>query len=493
MPLPANRRQFLQGAMAGAGALGAAACSAPPSLDLDGPPNFLVYMPDSLRADFLGCHGGTSWCSPALDALAQRSYVFERCFAQCCWTKPSVASIFTGMTPQVHKSAVTPWRAPKGASVLPRMLHKQFTSLGEAMQQLGYRTACFQSNPHPREEFGYARGFDYFELEVNEKAPFQAMKVSRWLEQERSEPFFLFVHQIDPHGPYEPDAADFHETHGVTRREAIRTISKEDLDRVLSWQMAYKPENANNMRSARRDLPGLSTAGNRYLQMLYEAQIRRADNAFGYLLQQLDEQGVSERTVVIFISDHGEAFGEHELFAHGNTLFMEELHVPMVIHLPGQHRGVRFRHVNALFDLYPTCVALAGGQPDSGLMAMPLLDSEGALIAERGRAVFAEWDSPGPQVDIWSNTMITADYSFVHHRAYENPEMFAGFDLKRDPGQLEYITRDKLEASFRWSRRLQKYHEQLERIRRKADRTGPPEMMKGDEAYEEELRALGYV
>jgi arylsulfatase A-like enzyme len=488
---PCNRRQFLTGALASAAALTGVACSGRPSYD--GPLNFLVYMPDSMRADSLGCYGGPSNCSPVMDELARNSFVFDSCYAQSSWTKPSVGSIFTGMTPRVHKAATTPWRAPEGDSVAPRMLRNQFTTWAESMQALGYRTACFQTNPHPREEFGYDRGFTDFFLEVNQQAAEQAGHVRRWLTENGGEPFFAFVHQIDPHGPYTPYASDFLETHGEPRHRVAEAVSKNDLERMAAWRQAYMPDHADEMTAARRALSDMSTEGIRYLRMLYEAQIRRVDRALASILHQLEAQGLRDRTVVVVTSDHGEAFGEHGVFGHGNTLFLEELHVPLIVHVPNHGRETRVPAPVALYDLYPTCLALAGGQPDSELMAQSLLDDSGTLIVPPDRAIFAELDSPSSDGDLWGKTMIEDGRVTTQMMIHDKPELFMAHDLEADPLQQAPLPPQVLEESNGWQTRIEQFHRRVERHRKIAARLGPPETAVTPESYEEELQALGYV
>src|SRR5690606_10496365 len=104
----------------------------------------------------------------------------------------------------------------------------------------GYRTASFQSNPHPREEFGFAHGFDLYHFSVNELAGPQVQQFEGWVRQAKHEPFFAFIHQIDPHGPYTPSARDFLDTHGMLRQHAADRVSREDLQRIAEWTHAYE-------------------------------------------------------------------------------------------------------------------------------------------------------------------------------------------------------------------------------------------------------------
>lgn len=484
-----HRRQFLAAAAASTALAATGGCQSQPRSD--GPPNFLVYMPDSLRADSLPCYGGRSNCAPTVDALARRSFVFDRCYAQSCWTKPSVASLFTGLTPRIHQSASTPWLAKEAFEISPRRLQPQLTSWAESMEALGYHTACFQTNPLIREEFDYDRGFDDFELTTSLRALDQAREVNHWIGEHGSDPFFLFVHQIDPHGPYRPYPADFLAAHDAFHHDVVDGISEKDFERIQAWNNAYEADAP--IGDARGELPNLSPEANRYLRMLYEAQIRRADNALASILETLERIDQRDNTVIVFISDHGEAFGEHGMFFHGNSLHIEELQVPLLIQVPNQRRSVRVPEVTGLFDVYPTTVALAGGQPESGMMAQALLDADARLIAEPNRSIISELDSPGPENDIWSVSMIEKEGSIIRFGSYHEPVRRAAYDLTQDPMQQHPVEQAVLEASEEWQARLQRFEDQIGRHRSMALETGPPMTAEQPEGYEEELDALGYL
>ena len=485
-----NRRTFLAASVAGAAALGASGCTRRPALD--GPPNIVVYMPDSMRADALGCYGGSPSCSPVMNQFARRSFVFEACYSQSNWTKPSVASIFTGMTPRVHKASVTPWRAPGGFEVEPRMLRDQFTTWAEAMQSLGYRTACFQTNPHPRDEFGFDRGFEHFRFEVSEGPDQQMLAFQKWIGESPGTPFFAFVHQIKPHGPYQPAAANFEAAHGIPRHEISLDLPPENARLISEWALGYEANSGVELSDAHNNLRELSPEGLRYFRMLYEAEIYGVDQAFATLLDTLEEHAMTDNTAVVLTSDHGEAFGERDYFGHGNFLFHEETRVPLLVHLPGQRRSVAVKSPVALFDLYPTAVALGGGQPSSDLMSKPLFDDTGALIAKPDRAVFAEMDLPTPDRDHWSQTMIQGKRSLMRMNIGEEETVF-GFDLARDPGQTKRLEMAQLEKSAHWRQMIDDLDRTIETHRKRAAESGPPEFSTRSDEYEEELRSLGYV
>ncbi|HEY8020748.1 MAG TPA: sulfatase, partial [Thermoanaerobaculia bacterium] len=164
------------------------------------PPNVVVYLVDTLRADRLGCYGSARPTSPAVDAFARGATLFERAIAQSSWTRPSVTSVLTGFGPLAHGVTTLDDRLPDAATTLPEML-----------RAAGYRTAAFSTNPQVSAGTGLAQGFDDFELiGGNARSDAVNRRVLGWVDAHRAHrgrsPFFLYVHTIDPHAPYEPTA-----------------------------------------------------------------------------------------------------------------------------------------------------------------------------------------------------------------------------------------------------------------------------------------------
>ncbi|MCP4036968.1 MAG: sulfatase-like hydrolase/transferase, partial [bacterium] len=172
-------------------------------------PNVILIVVDSLRADYLGTHGFAGDVSPAIDQLASESIVYENAVAPSPWTKPSVASLLTGLDPLTHRvvdhndmfwSSVD---ASHKADALP----EQAYTLTEALRDHGYETAAWVTNPWlNRASLGFTQGFDHFWSESgNADEVFQ--HVEQWLEtRNTSRPAFLYLHLMDVHGPYQSTA-----------------------------------------------------------------------------------------------------------------------------------------------------------------------------------------------------------------------------------------------------------------------------------------------
>ena len=167
---------------------------------------------DTLRADTLGAYGAIRVETPAIDRLAEGSTVFERAYAPTPWTKPSIATLLTGLSPSVHGLTA----GFHDNDPLPPTV----TLLAERMREAGYETGALGFNPYCATTADFRRGFrDFFVLPhddrtlpteltqgVRQADPTDAIAglADRWMEQQQDRPFFLWLHFFDPHVPYRP-------------------------------------------------------------------------------------------------------------------------------------------------------------------------------------------------------------------------------------------------------------------------------------------------
>ncbi len=314
-------------------------------------PNILLFLIDTLRADRVGAYGSTRGLTPRIDALARQGIVFERTTAASSWTRPSTATILTGLPPSVH-----------GANRLDRRLPPAVRTLAEVLRDAGYRTGGFSANAHITAQSGFAQGFDRFEF-LDELARGDALgrRALAWLDESAAQdpaPFFLYVHAIDPHAPYEPPE-------DLRRRFAGKVPSG-------SGSLAKVEEIYRALDRRRPEARGLVAQ----MAPLYDAEIAGIDRSFGALLDEMDRRGRLDQTLVVVISDHGEEFGEHGGLGHGKTLYREVLDVPWVVRLPGQTAARRVRTPVAHLDVMPTILAALGIPAGAGLRGIDRLSAE---------------------------------------------------------------------------------------------------------------------
>lgn len=347
------------------------------------PPNVLIYLVDTLRADHLGCYGYPRPTSPAIDAFAAESMVFENAYAQSSWTRTSVASLFTGLHPSTH-------------AVLGRnhALSEEATTLAEMMRRQGYATAAFVTNRSVSERFGFAQGFETFEyMNLPNDLPGQHIgadtvhrAIATWFDQPRRRPFLLYVHTLDPHAPYQPPEKELRtlapQVRPPTLEPAVRTALEDYHGRVAGSVSA--PVEAGSLtwiRALSRQLVAVEPAMVEDLVSLYDAEILFNDQRFGELLASMKDLGIYDDTIIVFVSDHGEEFHDHGGWLHGQTLYQEQLRVPFILRLPGGPEGLRFEHPAQHIDLLPTLADLLG-------LALP--------PGVQGESLAARWRDPRP-------------------------------------------------------------------------------------------------
>jgi arylsulfatase A-like enzyme len=373
-------------------------------------PNVVLYMIDTLRADHLGAYGYPRPISPAIDAFAAGATVFSHAFAQSGWTKSSVASMLTGLHPLSH-------------GVVERMdvLPETVRTLPEMLSEAGYETFGITTNPATAGDAGFARGFDrYVQLFGGEAAvPFVAQpseKVDealfRWLgSRDGSRPFFAYVHTMDVHEPYLPPAA-WRQRFAARAEPALCRPGPRDVAAALAAR------------------PGLSRDGLRdNFAALYDAQIAHTDSQFGLLLKRLRELGLYDKTVIVLVSDHGEEFLDHGLFAHGHSLYQEILHVPMIVRWPdGKYAGRRVESAAQHVDLLPTILAAAGVQVPAAYPGMDL-----RLLAQLGTPVEREVSSDLSLAGTRISSLVAGGmHLLVRDRPNAGTELY---DLRRDPAE----------------------------------------------------------
>jgi arylsulfatase A-like enzyme/uncharacterized membrane protein YbhN (UPF0104 family) len=348
-------------------------------------PNLILVAADALRADYLPTFSDEAKAeTPALAAFATDSLVFQHCFAQASWTKPSFATLFSGLYPEAHTATTK-------TSALP----SDVTTFVEALEAGGYYTKGFANNPNITATFNFHQGYtDYVDLEPHRHlgATVSASKLTiyevirrlkrkvvvtnfyqpaevvtkqalTWLDgQERPSdtPFFLFLHYMDPHDPF----MDW-ENPGVGY--ARRNNSNPDKDTFL-----------DKMRHA------------------YCLDIEHMDKHLGALFDGLRQRGLYGDTLILFVADHGEEFYDHEGWWHGQTLYDELVHVPLIVKLPGNAlAGTANTDLARHIDVAPTLLHFAGVAKPEAMTGMTLVDGAGVFTNNGITYTYAENDFEG--------------------------------------------------------------------------------------------------
>jgi arylsulfatase A-like enzyme len=333
------------------GALGVVCCGG----SLEARPRVLLVTVDTLRADHLHSYGFPLQTSPNLDALATESVVFERAIAAASSTAPAHASIMTSKYVREHSVGYL-----NGGSVLD-----DARTLAEVFREAGYRTAAFVSNDVLRRRTGLDRGFEVYDDELRKRLPRRMLfervaedtteSALRWLGSIGEAPFFLWVHYIDPHGPYDPPP-------GFLGRFKLGPIPGERPLPVLSDVSGY------------RGIPDYQAIEGLSLPSEYESryadEILYADHWIGRLIEAVDS--MPGEAIVLGTADHGECLGEYErYFVHFWTTTPENAHVPLILRAPGLP-AERRRELVSHVDVMPTLLELAGLEPPANLSGIPI-------------------------------------------------------------------------------------------------------------------------
>lgn len=342
-------------------------------------PHVVIYLVDTLRADRLGTYGYNRSTSPNIDALGEAGVVFEQASAPAPWTLPSVTSMFLSQLSCEHGVTVDRDRIADGTKPLAVL-----------MKELGYETASFHANPYAGKMTGLDRGFDVSRL-VKQEALEEA--VGEWLESRQGKPFFLYVHTIEPHNP-ELAKDRFIEPRGSVPEEAKREVERRYRDYRQLTRVDYdagrRPGTTDNTEEQRRALNRLDELRDT-IDRLYDATVREADARLGRFVTSLQDAGVWQDTLFVFVSDHGEELGDRGGWQHDQSLYQELVHVPLVVRFPRDwNSGGRVREHVGIIDLFPTILDVLGVDSPSnvrGRSFLPLLDGPSDPIEPRVSAM----------------------------------------------------------------------------------------------------------
>jgi arylsulfatase A-like enzyme len=387
--------------------------------------NVVLVVIDTLRADRTSLHGCERETTPSIDAWAEGGTVFERASSTSSWTVPSMGMLLTGR-----------YRCGSGKTITDSQL-----LLSQVLERAGYRTVGVVANPILNSLQGFDAGYERYDLTEGD---FESELVKRrwgwpgsivvdkaihWMRELRDErPFLLYLHLMDPHFPFAPIAG-------------VPFLWQEDLsqERRAQFEASLAPQHAGAIT------PKLYKNMERMLAA-YDAEILETDQELGRLFAYLDESGLSENTVVVLTSDHGEGLWEHssadgwvnevsfaqsivpELYrGHGEQLFGELLHVPLAIVGPGVPAGVRDQRPVSLVDVVPTVLSLLDIASPTELHGAPLF---GDPTLDERREVFALC-ARGTSVTVDGRWKLMLPVDHVAKRGGTT----ALYDLLYDPGE----------------------------------------------------------
>ena len=404
--------------------------------------NIILITLDTTRADRMGFLGSSRGLTPNLDAIARKSVIFTRAYAQVPLTTPSHAVLLTGTYPQFNLVRALGSPLADDLPDLPELLHEH-----------GYHTAAFIGamilDPRNRMALGFNRGFDVYDGNFHTRKRGESRYGSeerragevvasalKWLSHRKPGPFFVWLHFYDPHDPYDPP----------------------------------------------------SPFKEKYASALYDGEIAYTDSTLGEFFKALRDQKLYDNSLIAIAADHGEAFGEHGEERHGVLLYDETIHVPLLMKMPAEElAGTRVESRVGLVDLAPSLLQAASiGVPSAmqGHSLFPVIQSERKekqeLAGERDRAVYSESDYAHENLG-WSELHSWRSGKYLYVRAPKR-ELY---DQSSDPGSVRNMASSAAAVADTLDDQLSSF------LQKTSSASGG--QTKLDPAQMEKLRALGYM
>ena len=406
-------------------------------------PNILLITVDALRPDHLGCYGYKKNTSPNIDKLAREGVMFTQAISQASWTWPSIHSLSTATYPSTH-----------GVHFWDQNLLDSFSTLPQMLRKKGYSTGFISAHGSLSK---FNRGFDFFVDISSAKADGITKKAILWIEKNKKNPFFLWLHYMDTHSKSYCSIP--------IEERSVRDLSKKDIEEG-------------------------------YLR--YDMAINYVDAQFKLLLERLKDLGMYRNTLIILTADHGEAMGEHSYyFLHGGTLWDSLIKVPLILSYPTRFKESKIINQQVQFiDIVPTILEMLKIKIPGYMEGKSFLSLIQGLKAQIMRYAFSEvreniedeFGNPYTSTGEWSYTKFSIrgnDYKLMR-TLDSHGERYQLYNLKTDPQELNNLVEIEKEQFEFLKAKLEEWMN-----RPKPDIT--PLTKSLDEDTKDRLRSLGYL
>jgi arylsulfatase A-like enzyme len=456
--------------------------------DIDGP-NILIISIDALRRDYVSAYNESYVETPNLDRFAERGYRFECSYSNSPWTLPSMMTMCTGQYPSVHGIAF---------GKLPADL----PTLAQALKGHGYRTEAYSGNGVMKREYGFEKGFDKYLVHTEDDwyYPFRNTPVGRILYQidkktpaflkigkhtdsttwcsgilaerinalhSESQPFFLWVHLMDPHTPLTPP---------IEYIERPEREAEKLLNFGLNNTVGHDEENFNV--KYKDDLVDL-----------YAAEVRYVDDALEPVLEILDALNVWDDTLIILTADHGEEHFEHGKYGHTRTLYDETTAVPLIVHFPDKESGV-VKNPSSIIDI-PTTILSYIGSVKTGLTdGNDLYTYLDESIPKNGKYVYADrTDKDLAACSVRDDEFLLIHYTLDIEDTEIEKDSWELYRYKQDPYLGDNIAKFHSEKTSEFRALLLDFKADLNRKTSELGNTGNLKLSADDK---QQLHDLGY-
>lgn len=420
--------------------------------------NLLIILLDAGGAEHFGCYGYPLDTTPNIDRLAREGIQFTNAYCNAVYTTASTGSLMTGLYPDIHRVLYSKNRLPESADTLAEMLRSR-----------GLRTAAFIANSNAGALRGYEQGFqDYVELFRFED--FGSLCVNQnkwlfpWLDKNRGNQFFLYLHFREPHfGGLPP---------------------QEFLDK-FSTAYTGSIDVLNDREKINRGQRSMTDAELKHITSVYDATLNYADYEIGLVVDKLKQLGIWDNTMTIVLADHGEALWEHGYFGHNVQVYQNMAHIPLIVSPPAGSVPVA-RKIGSIVQTVDLCPTMAdvSGLPElaSKTDGHSILDLLAVPDSRRNGAAYTRtlWTTPtyGVRYGPW-------EYVFATRNS--TAELY---DLRADPGEKRNILAEHPVLATYFGHHLQHWIG-VQKARARA--MSSPETTRMDDATKKNLGGLGYI
>jgi len=390
--------------------------------------NVILIGIDTLRADHLGIYGYERNTSPTIDQFAKESVVFGNCFSQAPLTSPSFMSMMTSLYPTYH--GVTSVIGGVGRNGRVYTLDKKIPTLAEILKYHGYSTGAFTDGGNLYDKLGFGKGFDFYSMNLRVRgdkvALIQEKDVFYWIKENLNNKFFLFFHTYAVHEPWMmPQSYLNLFSRGYTGKVAINKDFYKTLraEKIFPRQYLFKIANT------------LDPDDLKYLKAIYDGSIRYVDDFMKNLLSLLAELKLTDRTIIVFTSDHGEEFMEHGMLSH-KQFYNELLRVPLIMRSPALPSSLAVSQLVRNIDIFPTILNQLGINIAAPIHGTSLI---GAPTNDLNLQTIAETEGGGFSIQ-------TKKYKYIYPR-YKDYKIREDelYDLDNDPEEKNNIALQNLD------------------------------------------------
>lgn len=427
--------------------------------------NVIVVMIDTLRADHTAPYAETRVKSPAFNKLAESGALFEKFSAVEDWTKPSCATILTGLYPHTHKTQSDMGKLPSNIRMI-----------SEEMQKRGILAGAFIANGYVSGKFGFKKGWNRYTNYIREGKNTDAEHVFgdaiEWIREVKDEPFYAYIHTIDPHVPYSPP------------EEFLQMYDKGEYQGPVSPRRT-----AEHLEDIKKGKFNPSARDKIRIEALYDGEISYHDKWFGDFLEKLESLNILEETLIMVVSDHGEEFWDHGSVGHGHQIHQELIHVPFLMVWKGTiPEKTRIAENYDHTCIVPTIFEAMDLKPPDYLEGPSVLDRAMGGQSEGPQAGFSTHQ--GDREAVWSNNWKVLMRGPIKTFLYDlgsDPKCQTNLAAKR-PITLTYLR--TLLGQFHGSQDKSKWRSR--KLVQKAVIKAKEEKVEMDKELEEQLKALGY-